>query len=97
LPCRRELGAIESILHAGGSDGEAVTVKPAVTVKAISAQTGMSPHIVPRLPLRSLTSALRPAFDEGRVTAGIAEAAVCPKRSRTSWSDSSRTADRLAS
>ena len=54
-----ELHAIEAILAAGGPDGEAATVKQ------IAAQTGMSVQTVRRrLRLRSLTPALRAAFDQ---------------------------------
>jgi ParB-like chromosome segregation protein Spo0J len=64
-----ELRAIEAILGADGADGEAATVKE------IAAQTGMSVQTVRRrLRLRSLTPALRAAFDDGRLTASVAEA-----------------------
>ena len=47
------------------------------TVKEIAAQTGMSVQTVRRrLRLRSLTPALRAAFDHGRITASVAEAAA---------------------
>lgn len=66
-----ELQAIEVILQAGGSDGEAATAKE------IAAQTGMSLQTVRRrLRLRSLTPPLRAAFDEGKITASVAEAAA---------------------
>jgi ParB-like chromosome segregation protein Spo0J len=66
-----ELQAIETILEAGGGDSESVTVKE------IAAQTGMSVQTVRRrLRLRSLTPALRAAFDEGTITASLAEAAA---------------------
>ena len=66
-----ELRAIETILDAAGVDSEAVTVKE------IAAQTGMSLQTVRRrLRLRSLTPALRVAFDEGKITASVAEAAA---------------------
>ncbi|HET6870146.1 MAG TPA: hypothetical protein VFH80_29810, partial [Solirubrobacteraceae bacterium] len=45
--------------------------------KEIAAQTGMSVQTVRRrLRLRSLTPALRAAFDEGKITASLAEAAA---------------------
>jgi len=66
-----ELQAIEAILETGGADSE-----PA-TVKEIAAQTGMSVQTVRRrLRLRSLTPALRAAFDGGTITASLAEAAA---------------------
>jgi ParB-like chromosome segregation protein Spo0J len=66
-----ELQAIETILETGGAETE-----PA-TVKEIAAQTGMSVQTVRRrLRLRSLTPALRAAFDEGTITASLAEAAA---------------------
>jgi ParB family chromosome partitioning protein len=66
-----ELSAIEAILKASGTDGEATTVKE------IAAQTGMRLQTVRRrLRLRSLTPALRARFDDGRITASIAEAAA---------------------
>jgi ParB/Sulfiredoxin domain len=66
-----ELQAIETILQAGGAESEAVTVKE------IAAQTGMSVQTVRRrLRLRSLTPALRAAFDGGKITASVAEAAA---------------------
>lgn len=66
-----ELQAVESILQTSESTEEAVTVKE------IAAQTGMSVQSVRRrLRLRSLTARLRTAFDEGRITAGIAETAA---------------------
>lgn len=66
-----ELGAIETILHAADAESESVTVRE------IAAQTGMSVQTVRRrLRLRSLTPALRAAFDEGKITASAAEAAA---------------------
>jgi ParB family transcriptional regulator, chromosome partitioning protein len=66
-----ELQAIENILETGGAESESVTVKE------IAAQTGMSVQTVRRrLRLRSLTPALRAAFDEGKITASLAEAAA---------------------
>jgi hypothetical protein len=66
-----ELQAIESILQADASADEAATVKE------IAAQTGISVQTVHRrLRLRSLTAGLRAAFDEGRITAGVAEKAA---------------------
>jgi ParB-like chromosome segregation protein Spo0J len=66
-----ELQAIETILETGGAESEAVTVKE------IAAQTGMSVQTVRRrLRLRSLTPALRAAFDEGKIAASLAEAAA---------------------
>ena len=66
-----ELEAIETILATGGAESEAVTVKE------IAAQTGMSVQTVRRrLRLRSLTPALRAAFDKGKITASLAEAAA---------------------
>ena len=66
-----ELHAIETILRAGGSESEAATVKE------IAAQTGMSVQTIRRrLRLRSLTPALRAAFDDGAITASVAEAAA---------------------
>lgn len=66
-----ELVAIETIIEAGGREGEAATIKE------ISAQTGMSLQTVRRrLRLRSLTPGLREAFDKGRLAAGVAEAAA---------------------
>jgi ParB-like chromosome segregation protein Spo0J len=66
-----ELHAIETILGTGGAESE-----PA-TVKEIAAQTGMSVQTVRRrLRLRSLTPALRAAFDGGKITASLAEAAA---------------------
>jgi ParB family chromosome partitioning protein len=66
-----ELQAIETILETGGADSE-----PA-TMKEIAAQTGMSVQTVRRrLRLRSLTPTLRTAFDEGKITASLAEAAA---------------------
>jgi len=48
-----------------------------VTVKEIAAQTGMSVQTVRRrLRLRSLTPVLRAAFDRGKITASLAEAAA---------------------
>ena len=66
-----ELHAIEAILKTSETEGEATTVKE------IAAQTGMSIHTVRRrLRLRSLTPVLRDAFDHGRITASVAEAAA---------------------
>jgi ParB-like chromosome segregation protein Spo0J len=66
-----ELQAIETILETSGGESESVTVK------AIAAQTGMSVQTVRRrLRLRSLTPALRAAFDEAKITASLAEAAA---------------------
>jgi hypothetical protein len=66
-----ELRAIEAILKPGGTDREATTVKE------IAAQTGTSIQTVRRrLRLRSLTPALRDAFDDGTITASVAEAAA---------------------
>ena len=66
-----ELEAIETILATGGAESEAVTVKE------IAAQTGMSVQTVRRrLRLRSLTPVLRAAFDEGKITTSLAEAAA---------------------
>jgi ParB-like chromosome segregation protein Spo0J len=66
-----ELQAIETILATGDTDSEAITVKE------IATQTGMSVQTVRRrLRLRSLTPALRAAFDEGKITASLAEAAA---------------------
>ena len=66
-----ELHAIESILQAAGSTEECATVKE------IAAQTGISVQTVRRrLRLRSLTPGLRAGFDEGRITAGVAEKAA---------------------
>lgn len=66
-----ELDAIEAILCADGADGEAATVKE------IAAQTGMSAQTVRRrLKLRSLDPALRDAFQAGKITASVAEAAT---------------------
>lgn len=64
-----ELQAIETILETGGAESESLTVKE------IAAQTGMSVQTVRRrLRLRSLTPVLRAAFDEGKITASLAEA-----------------------
>ena len=81
-----ELRAIEAILKTGGTDGEAATVKE------IAAQTGMSVQTVRRrLRLRSLTPALRDAFDEGRITASVAEAAArLPEREQQMLADAAR-------
>lgn len=66
-----ELQAIETILGAAKDQEEASTVKQ------IAAQTGLSVQTVRRrLRLRSLTRGLREAFDEGRVSASVAEAAA---------------------
>lgn len=66
-----ELQAIETILETGDVESESATVKE------IAAQTGMSVQTVRRrLRLRSLTPALRAAFDEGKITASLAEAAA---------------------
>jgi hypothetical protein len=66
-----ELREIEAILKSCDANGEATTVKE------IGAQTGMSIQTVRRrLRLRSLTPALRVAFDQGRITASVAEAAA---------------------
>ncbi|MGN6170479.1 MAG: ParB/RepB/Spo0J family partition protein [Solirubrobacteraceae bacterium] len=66
-----ELREIEAILKTAGTDREATTVKE------IAAQTGMSIQTVRRrLRLRSLTPALRAAFNDGRITASVAEAAA---------------------
>jgi ParB-like chromosome segregation protein Spo0J len=66
-----ELQAIETILETGGAESESVTVKE------IAAQTSMSVQTVRRrLRLRSLTPALRAAFDEGTITVSLAEAAA---------------------
>ena len=82
-----ELRAIEAILKTGGTDGEATTVKE------IAAQTGMSVQTVRRrLRLRSLTPALRDAFDDGRITASVAEAAArLPEREQQELADAART------
>jgi ParB family chromosome partitioning protein len=66
-----ELAAIETILRESGEREEAVTVKE------IAGQTGMSLQTVRRrLRLRSLIEPLRDAFDAGRLSAGVAEAAA---------------------
>jgi ParB-like chromosome segregation protein Spo0J len=66
-----ELQAIETILAAAGTESEALTVKE------IAAQTGMSLQTVRRrLRLRTLTPALRAAFEAGQITASVAEAAA---------------------
>ncbi|MGO9882227.1 MAG: hypothetical protein ACLP4R_29910 [Solirubrobacteraceae bacterium] len=66
-----ELQAIEIILATGDAESESLTVTE------IAAQTGMSVQTVRRrLRLRSLTPALRAAFDEGKITASLAEAAA---------------------
>jgi ParB-like chromosome segregation protein Spo0J len=66
-----ELRAIESILHADRNGDETVAVKE------IAAQTGISVQTVRRrLRLRSLTAGLRAAFDEARITPGVAEKAA---------------------
>jgi ParB-like chromosome segregation protein Spo0J len=66
-----ELRAIETILETSGAESEFFTVTE------IAAQTGMSVQTVRRrLRLRSLTPALRTAFDEGKITANLAEAAA---------------------
>ena len=81
-----ELRAIETIVAAGGGDGEAAAVKE------IAAQTGMSVQKVRRrLRLRSLVPGLRNAFDEGGITASVAEAAV-----RLRERDQHALADQLA-
>lgn len=65
-----ELQAVEAILEQGTGD------EP-TTVKEIAAQTGISVQTVRRrLRLRSLTPGLRRAFDEGTLSAGVAEAAA---------------------
>jgi hypothetical protein len=66
-----ELRVIEANLKTGGADGEATTVKE------IAAQTGMSIQTVRRrLRLRSLTPALRDAFNDWRITASVTEPAA---------------------
>ena len=66
-----ELREIEAILKSGDPDGDVATIKE------IAAQTGMSVQTVRRrLRLRSLTPAIRDAFEQGRVTASVAEAAA---------------------
>jgi ParB-like chromosome segregation protein Spo0J len=66
-----ELRAIESILQADRSADEVIAVKE------IAAQTGISVQTVRRrLRIRSLTAGLRAAFEEGRITAGVAEKAA---------------------
>jgi hypothetical protein len=66
-----ELQAIEAIFDAAGAEGDVATAKE------IAAQTGMSLQTVRRrLRLRSLTPGLRAAFDEGRISASVAEAAT---------------------
>ncbi len=68
-----ELQAIENILRAGDPESEAITVKE------IAAQTGISLQTVRRrLRLRALIPALRLAFDEGKITPSVAEAAAHP-------------------
>lgn len=65
-----ELQAIETILDAAGADQEAVTIKQ------IAAETRMSVGTIRRLlRLRNLVPSLRRAFDQGEITAGVAEAA----------------------
>jgi hypothetical protein len=65
-----ELQAIEAILEQG--TGEELT-----TVKEIAAQTGISVQTVRRrLRLRSLRPGLRRVFDEGTISAAVAEAAA---------------------
>jgi hypothetical protein len=66
-----ELQAIEAVLDAGGADGEAATVKEIAAQTGMSLQTGRR-----RLRLRSLTPALRAAFDGGKIAASAAEAAA---------------------
>ncbi len=66
-----ELQAIETILAVGGADRESATVKQ------IAAHTGLGVQTVrSRLRLRSLIAELRLAFDEGRISASVAEAAA---------------------
>jgi ParB family chromosome partitioning protein len=66
-----ELQAIETILRAAGGETEAATVK------AIAAQTGISIQTVRRrVRLRSLTPALRLAFNAGAINVSVAEAAA---------------------
>jgi hypothetical protein len=74
-----ELQAIEAILQADTSADEAATVKE------IAAQTGISVQTARRrMRLRSLTAGLRAAFDEGRITVGVAErAARLPRAQQT--------------
>ena len=68
------------------------------TVKEIAAQTGMSVQTIRRrLRLRSLTSALRAALDQGRVTASVAEiAARLPEREQKELADELAQQGRLA-
>jgi hypothetical protein len=86
-----ELQAIETILQAGGAESEAVTVKE------IAAQTGMSVQTVRRrLRLRSLTPALRAAFDGGKITASVAEAAArLPEANQTALEPQLEAGSRL--
>jgi ParB-like chromosome segregation protein Spo0J len=80
-----ELRAIEAIIEHGGGEGEAATVRE------IAAQTGMSVQTVRRrLRLRGLIPALRVSFEEGRITAAVAEAAA-----RLSEAQQARLAERL--
>ncbi|HEY3759733.1 MAG TPA: ParB/Srx family N-terminal domain-containing protein [Solirubrobacteraceae bacterium] len=66
-----ELREIEAILKTGDADGDVATVKE------IAAQTAMSVQTVRRrLRLRSLILKLRDAFDQGMITASVAEAAA---------------------
>lgn len=86
-----ELRAIEAILKTAGTDGEAATVKE------IAARTGMSIQTVRRrLRLRSLAPALRDAFDDGRITASVAEAAArLPERDQNPLADQLAEGGRL--
>jgi hypothetical protein len=70
-PPASELREIEAILKSDDADGDVATVKEIATQTGLSVQT-----IRRRLRLRSLTPALRAAFDQGRITAQVAEAAA---------------------
>lgn len=66
-----ELAALEAILETDRGSEEAATIKE------IAAQTGISVQTVRRrLRLRSLSAGLRRAFDEGKLTANVAEASA---------------------
>jgi ParB-like chromosome segregation protein Spo0J len=86
-----ELQAIETILAAAGTESEALTVKE------IAAQTGMSLQTVRRrLRLRTLTPALRAAFEAGQITASVAEAAArLPEARQQALEQKLETAGRL--
>jgi hypothetical protein len=66
-----ELAAIEAIIATAGETSQAATIKQ------IAAQTGMPTQTIKRrLRLRNLVPELRGAFDQGKLTPSVAEAAA---------------------